>query len=98
MKRNRMSMEGLEALLARTDVWLLIFGVFVAVGVAGESFFGIRHWWNSRLLRKLSDAEAKAKDKEIASLRLQVEESRRTNLEMQRRIQPREIAAELMPA
>jgi hypothetical protein len=47
----------LDTLLGRIDVWLLIFGVVVVVGVAGESFFGIRHWWNSRKLQAIQRAE-----------------------------------------
>lgn len=41
----------LEAVIARIDIWLLVFGIVVVIGVAGESFFGIRHWWNSRKLQ-----------------------------------------------
>jgi hypothetical protein len=59
----------LEALLARIDVWLLIFGIVVVVGVAGESFFGIRHWWNSRKLQALQNTENEAQRGEIALLK-----------------------------
>ena len=36
------------------------------MGVAGESFFGIRHWWNSRKLQSVQDAESAAQRAEIA--------------------------------
>src|SRR2546426_8038734 len=59
----------LEALLARIDIWLLVFGIVVVVGVAGESFFGIRHWWNSRKLQALQNAESLAQQGEIERLK-----------------------------
>jgi len=62
-----MDKSELEALLARIDVWLLIFGVIVVIGVAGESFFGIRHWWNSRKLQAILNAENVAQRAEIAA-------------------------------
>ena len=58
----------LEALLARIDVWLLVFGIVVVVGVAGESFFGIRHWWNSRKLQAIQQSENEAQRTELARL------------------------------
>ena len=36
----------IQAALEHIDVWLLVFGIIVVIGVGGESFFGIRHWWN----------------------------------------------------
>jgi hypothetical protein len=59
---------GLETLLAKIDVWLLIFGVVVVIGVAGESFFGIRHWWNSRKLTLIQDEESVGLRAEVARL------------------------------
>ncbi len=58
----------LEAVLARIDIWLLVFGIIVVVGVAGESFFGMRHWWNSRKLQALQQAENDEQRAEIARL------------------------------
>ncbi len=48
-----MDRSQIEALLARIDIWLLVFGIIVVAGVAGESIFGIRHWWNSRKLEAI---------------------------------------------
>jgi len=59
----------LEALLARIDIWLLVFGVVVVIGVAGESYFGIRHWWNSRKLQVLQNTENLAQQGEIERLK-----------------------------
>jgi hypothetical protein len=58
----------IEALLARIDVWLLVFGIVVVVGVAGESFFGIRHWWNSRKLQIMQRVEDQQHEGAIAGL------------------------------
>ena len=66
-----MDKSELEALLARIDVWLLIFGVIVVIGVAGESVFGIRHWWNSRKLSKLQNEESEVRQGEIVRLQEQ---------------------------
>src|SRR5689334_429457 len=41
----------LEGIIGNIDVWLLVFGMFVVIGVAGESVFGIRAWWNNRKLQ-----------------------------------------------
>jgi len=67
--RSSMDKTGLEALLARIDIWLLIFGFLVVVGVAGESYFGIRHWWNSRKLQALQSAESLSQQGEIERLK-----------------------------
>ena len=67
----------LESLLARIDVWLLVFGVIVVIGVAGESYFGIRHWWNSRKLQAIQDAENAALRAEIARLNKEAGDARK---------------------
>lgn len=58
----------LESLLSRIDIWLLVFGIVVVIGVAGESFFGIRHWWNSRKLASIQNLESMALKAEIERL------------------------------
>jgi hypothetical protein len=45
--------ETLEQVLSRIDVWLLVFGILVVIGVGGESIFGIRAWWNNRKLQSI---------------------------------------------
>jgi hypothetical protein len=67
----------LEAVLSRIDVWLLVFGIIVVIGVAGESFFGIRHWWNSRKLQALEHGVDQERQAEIAGLITQAEEARK---------------------
>ena len=45
--------ELIEQSLATIDVWLLIFGIFVVIGVGGESIFGIRAWLINRKLHSV---------------------------------------------
>jgi hypothetical protein len=70
-----MDKSQIEALLARIDVWLLMFGVIVVIGVAGESFFGIRHWWNSRKLQAIQSADDLAQEHAIADARKEAAEA-----------------------
>jgi hypothetical protein len=59
---------GLESSLNALDVWLIIFGVFVAIGVVGESITGFLHWRRSGQLQSVQTAENLAQQKEIARL------------------------------
>jgi hypothetical protein len=102
-----MGKSELEALLARIDVWLLIFGIIVVIGVAGESFFGIRHWWNSRKLQKIQEQESDALHAEIARLGKETadanaraaeanriaEEERLARLKLEEKIAPRRLTS-----
>jgi len=61
--------EELEALLRTLDVWVIVFGVFVAIGVAGESLVGFIHFRKSSQLHRLQTAENLAQQAEIERLR-----------------------------
>jgi len=43
--------ESIETLLSSFDARLLFFGALVLVGIAGETWYGVRTWFNSRALR-----------------------------------------------
>lgn len=58
--------------LASIDLWLLIFGVIVVIGVGGESIFGIRHWWNSRKFQAVEDLESTAQQAQVAGLNAEI--------------------------
>src|SRR5882762_2625598 len=58
----------LQTTLEYIDVWLLIFGIIVVIGVGGESIFGFRHWWNSRKLQTIQEAEERQREETIAGL------------------------------
>lgn len=88
----------LQDLLARIDVWLLIFGVVVVIGVGGESFFGIRHWWNSRKLQRIEETEEKEREERIAALnheaaalRQQAEAEKLARTKLEKEIAPRTL-------
>jgi hypothetical protein len=87
-----MDKSELEALLARIDVWLLVFGIIVVVGVAGESFFGIRHWWNSRKLKVLQDKENADQAAEISRLRTAAAEALRQAADANRMAEQERLA------
>lgn len=61
--------EELEALLRTLDVWVIVFGVFVAIGVAGESIVGFIHFRKSSQLQRLQTAENLAQQTVIERLR-----------------------------
>ncbi len=43
-----MDKGALLALISNLEKWALFFGILVAIGVAGESVYGIRLYWNNR--------------------------------------------------
>lgn len=85
----------LEHLIGGLEFWALIFGVIVVLGVAGESFFGIRIWWNSR---KLQEAQRSANEALVAEIARLSAESSSHQLEIakaqQRAAEANERAAE----
>jgi hypothetical protein len=67
--------EALETLIEHLEVWALVFGAIVVIGVAGESIFGVRIWWNSRKLQaiqrtELANARARQAEAEADLLKL----------------------------
>jgi hypothetical protein len=58
----------IQATLEHIDVWLLVFGIIVVIGVGGESIFGFRHWWNSRKLQAIQETEETKREETIANL------------------------------
>jgi hypothetical protein len=73
--------ETLEALISRLEFWALVFGIIVVVGVAGESFFGIRIWWNSRKLSRLQGEENQRLEATISELNKSTAEAHRESAE-----------------
>jgi hypothetical protein len=77
----------LESILERIDVWLLVFGAIVVIGVAGESVFGIRHWWNSRKLQTLQHTEDQERQAEIGRVAKDLAEARTKQAEAERQLE-----------
>jgi uncharacterized cupredoxin-like copper-binding protein len=63
----------LESSLSTLDIWLIVFGVFVAIGVVGESLVGFLHWRTSGQLQAVQTAENLAQQKEIGRLSVEAE-------------------------
>jgi hypothetical protein len=58
----------LEALLNGFEKWLIFFGVLVAIGVAGESIWGFRAWWNNRKLHAVAESVDNLRRLEITNI------------------------------
>jgi hypothetical protein len=90
--------EVLEIRIARLELWALIFGVIVVLGVAGQSFFGVWIWWNNRKLTDVQKVENTRLVADIAQANARAEEAKRAaaeaELELERlkkRVAPRHI-------
>ena len=67
--------EALEHILANIDIGLLVFGIFVVIGVGGESIFGIRAWLNNRKLHTVQQAIEDFRQAEAANFNKQAAEA-----------------------
>jgi hypothetical protein len=65
----------LERALSTLDVWLIIFGIFVAIGVVGESIVGYLHWRKSGQLSTLQTSENLTLQQSIAEARARAAEA-----------------------
>jgi hypothetical protein len=61
-----MGKAALQASLNTLDVWLIIFGILVAIGAVGGSVAGYLHWRRSSQLQTILEAENLAQQKDIA--------------------------------
>jgi hypothetical protein len=68
-----MNKEELEALLRTLDLWVIGFGILVAIGVTGEAVVGFMHFRKSSELQRLQAAENLAQQHEIERLRKESE-------------------------
>jgi hypothetical protein len=100
-----MDKDSLLALIGNLEKWALFFGILVAIGVAGESVYGIRLYWNNRKLHEIEDRDATAQRKEIARLSNETAEANvrakeaearaaEANLALERFKAPRTLTAE----
>ena len=80
--------SSLETLIRSLEIWAAIFGVIVVVGVAGESFFGIRLLWNNWKLQRLQASDNARLLNDVAQANARAEDARRAaaeaNLELAR--------------
>src|ERR1700735_4724608 len=66
----------LESSLSTLDLWLIVFGLFVAIGVVGESVVGFLHWRRSGQLQALQTAENLPLQRDLKDTELKLEELR----------------------
>lgn len=76
-ERKPLGKAELGSWLSTLDIWLLVFGIIVAVGVAGEAIFGVMHWRAGNQLRAIQDAEALEQQRDIEGLRKETAEANR---------------------
>ncbi len=76
--------EQLELSMRSIEILLIVFGVLVAIGVAGESIYGFLLWRRNAELKTLQE-------REIALLTSQTAEAQKRALELQALVQPRDL-------
>jgi hypothetical protein len=86
-----MERDALLALIGKLEKWALFFGILVAIGVAGESVYGIRLYWNNRKLQEIQNREAVDQRGIIAQLNN--ETAKLESIVAGRNLKPEEIAA-----
>jgi hypothetical protein len=59
----------LEALLRTLDIWVIVFGILVAIGVTGEAIVGFLHFRKGNQLHRLEVAENLAQQAEIERMK-----------------------------
>jgi len=86
-----MTREALEALIGRLEVWALIFGALVVIGVGGETFFGVRIWWNNRKLQQVQHSDDLRSQAEIERLKKIAEDERLKTAELEATVAGRRL-------
>lgn len=96
-----MERAGLEASLNSLDVWLIIFGIFVAIGVVGKSVSGFLHWRRSGQLQALQAADNLALQTAITEANARAAEATRTaenerleRIKLEAKVAPRRLDQE----
>jgi hypothetical protein len=92
--------DAIEAGISSLDVRLIVFGAIVLIGIAGETWYGVRTWWGKERDRIESEKDRQAtaiSDQlklEIADANKATEEIRNENLKLQEKLAPRFITPE----
>jgi hypothetical protein len=76
-----MDKSSLEALIRWLEIWSAVFGVIVVIGVAGESYFGIRLLWNNWKLQRIQAGENAQLLVDVATANARAEEAKRAAAE-----------------
>lgn len=86
-----MEKAALESSLNQLDIWLIVFGIFVAVGVVGESVVGYMHWRRGNQLQAVQTSEILGLQKATADANARALEAR---LALEEFKAPRELSDE----
>jgi hypothetical protein len=96
-----MDKASLESTLRTLDIWLIVFGIFVAVGVVGESVVGFLHWRRGGQLAVVQTAENLALTNSIAAANgrasdanKKAETGRLERVKLEAKVSPRRLSGE----
>jgi hypothetical protein len=93
-----MGKAALQASLYTLDIWLIVFGLLVAIGAVGGSVAGYLHWRRSGQLQTVLEAENLAQQQEIAKANATAAQAQQraaeATLELARMKAPRTLTAE----
>jgi hypothetical protein len=93
-----MGKAALQASLNTLDIWLIVFGLLVAIGAVGGSVAGYLHWRRSGQLQTVLEAENLAQQQEIAKANATAAQAQQraaeATLELARMKAPRTLTAE----
>ena len=84
----------IEGVLSTIDVWLIVFGIFVAIGVVGESIVGYLAWRNNRQLHAVQRSIDDLRQSDIANAKERAATAERRAAELQAKIMPRDLTEE----
>jgi hypothetical protein len=97
-RSESMDKAALEASLNLLDIFLIGFGILVAIGVAGESVAGFLHWRRSNQLQAIQAEEILGLQAQISDANARASEATaqasQAQLELQKFKSPRTISAE----
>jgi len=81
-----MTKEDLESSIKTLEILLIVFGVLVAIGVAGESVFGFKLWRKNSRLRVIQEREIANLGAVAAEANRKAEEERLARIKIEERV------------
>ncbi len=96
-----MDKGSLESTLRTLDIWLIVFGIFIAVSVVGESIVGFLHWRRGGELAVIQTAEKLELTNSIAAANARAsdankkaETERLERVKLEAKVSPRRLSGE----
>jgi hypothetical protein len=84
--------------LSSMEVWVILFGIAVFIGVGGETFIGIRAWFANKGLHRIEGEIDQLRQAEIARLNKETSEANKRAADLQSKIMPRDLTEEQQKA